>query len=49
MKQINITNGEMFDQYFQKNYHQDSVAFNEVMMDGNLRTDFFLMILLMIE
>lgn len=41
MKQINITNGEVFDQYFKENFKEKSVPFNEVMMDGKLRTDYF--------
>lgn len=41
MKQINITNGEVFDQYFKENFKEKSVPFNEVMMDGKLRMDYF--------
>lgn len=41
VKKLNVTNGKHFDAYFKKTYQEDSVVFNEALIEGNLRSDYF--------
>lgn len=41
MKTANITNGEYYNDYFEKNYKKKGIPFNEVMMSGNSDIDLF--------
>ncbi len=41
MKKLNVTNGEHFDEYFRKTYNEPSVVFNEALIEGDLRADYF--------
>ena len=39
--ELNITNGDYFNQYFINKYHKNAISFGEAMIDGNAVLDIF--------